>query len=308
MSGRATRSLGRVLLTGARGFLGGATRARLRQEGIDVVGADIGDGMPGDGITACDLRCNDDIVALFASAPFDTVLHCGAVSGPMVLADRPGDIWRINAQGTAELLEAARRSGAGRIVVCSSVEVYGARRRGVLDESAPPDPPGVYGASKLAAEAAVIGYANGEGLDVLALRLGWVYGPGRATPTMLEALLRAATEGRDFEVEGHPADVAHYLYIEDAVSGLLAAATAGAVTSRIFNIVGPAGETLGDVADVVGRLCPQSRIDFERAEPSAEGPDGYTSHRAADELGFRAHVRLGDGLERTMRSLATPPA
>ncbi|WP_102957709.1 NAD-dependent epimerase/dehydratase family protein [Mangrovicella endophytica] len=306
MSDQPSRPLGRVLLTGARGFLGTAVRERLQSEGVDFVAADIGGGAAGDAVVPCDLMRPEEIAALFVGAPFDTVLHCGAVSGPMVLADRPADIWRINAQATAELLEAARQSGAGRVVVCSSVEIYGARRRGVLNEDSPPDPPGVYGASKLGAEAAVLGYAHGQGLDTLAIRLGWIYGPGRTTPTMLDALLRAAVEGQAFEITGHPADSTHYLYLDDAVSGLLAAACAAAPTSRIFNIVGPEGQTLGDVVDAVRRLRPESRIAFANAERSAEGPDGYASRRAAEELRFRASVSLDDGLARTMRALAPP--
>ncbi len=307
MSDRPARRLGRVLLTGARGFLGTAVRARLARAGIDVVAADMGDAPSGDGVVPFDLMRPAEIAALFAGPPFDTVLHCGAVSGPMVLADRPADIWRINAQGTADLLEAARRSGAGRVVVCSSVEIYGTRRRGILDEDAPPDPPGVYGASKLAAEAAVLGYANGQRLDALALRLGWIYGPGRRTPTMLDALLRAVEDGRAFEVPAHPADATHYLFVEDAVSGLLAAASAPAPTARVFNIAAPEGQTMDGVVDAVRRLRPDSRIAFAAADPSTDGPDGYSTRRARDELGFRAATSLSDGMARTMQAPGSAP-
>lgn len=303
MTGPSTRPLGRVLLTGARGFLGAAVRKRLTVEGIDLVAADTGDGAQGDGIVPFDLMRPEEISALFAGAPFDTVLHCGAVSGPMVLADRPADIWRINAHGTAVLLEAARKSGAGRVVVCSSVEIYGTRRDGILGEDAPPDPPGVYGASKLAAEAAVLGYANGLGLDAVALRLGWIYGPGRRTPTTLETLMRAARDGRPFAVPAHPADATHYIFVDDAVSGLLAAARATAPASRIFNIVGSEGQTMGDVVEAVRHSCPTSRIAFANTEASPAGPNGYASARATEELGFRSLVGLDEGVARTMQAL-----
>jgi nucleoside-diphosphate-sugar epimerase len=305
--GPSSRPLGRVLLTGARGFLGAALRKRLTREGIDLVAADTGEGAPGDGVVSFDLLWPDEISALFAGEPFDTVLHCGAVSGPMVLADRPADIWRINVQGTADLLEAARRSGAGRVVVCSSVEIYGTRRRGILHENAPPDPPGIYGASKLAAEAAVLGYYNGQGLDVLALRLGWIYGPGRKTPTTLDQMLRAVHQGFTFELQGHPDDVAHYIFLDDAVSGLIKAADAGAPSSRVFNIVGPEGQTMGDVVEAVQRLCPRSRVAFARLTSSGEGPNGYSSSRANDEIGFGAKFSLYDGLACMLQALDRKP-
>ena len=84
------RRLGRILVTGAAGFLGGALAKRLAREGEQPVLTDLdhGPGAPA-GLHACDLRQADEVVALVADQGIETILHAGAVSGPMVMAGRP---------------------------------------------------------------------------------------------------------------------------------------------------------------------------------------------------------------------------
>ena len=158
------RDLGRVLVTGAQGFVGAALTRRLRAAGQDVTGTDLRSASE-----PCDLTDYAQVDAVIRGG-YQTIFHCGAVSGPMVLADQPLAIWRINALGTAHVLEAARVHGTARVVVCSTSEVYGTGLRWV-DEVSPPDPPSVYGASKLAAEVATLAYVREHGLDAVTVRL-----------------------------------------------------------------------------------------------------------------------------------------
>src|SRR5262245_51085334 len=163
------RDLGRVLVTGACGFIGAALVGALTENGETVIASDLG-GDAGDAadIRACDITDARQVDELFGCDRFDTIIHCGAVSGPMVMADRPLDIWRINVLGTAHLLEAVRRQGIGRFVLCSSCSVYGAMNGATIDEDTPPDPGSLYGASKLAAEQAMIGYVHEHGIAAVA--------------------------------------------------------------------------------------------------------------------------------------------
>ena len=137
----ARRRLGRVLVTGANGFLGAALVDRLRRDGEEVVASDLerGDAAYAD-FQGCDITDPRQVEMLFARGPFDTTFHGGAISGPMVMPDRPLEIWRVNTLGTAHLLEATRRQRAGRFVLCSSCSVYGATDCATIDEATPPDP------------------------------------------------------------------------------------------------------------------------------------------------------------------------
>ena len=55
----------------------------------------------------------------------DTVIHCGAISGPMVAADNPHLVAAFNVGGTLNLAGAARKAGVSRFLALSSTSVYG---------------------------------------------------------------------------------------------------------------------------------------------------------------------------------------
>src|SRR5258708_3261033 len=81
------------------------------------------------------------------------IIHCGAISGPMLGRDDPAGTIAINVGGTVNLLERARRhqlcrQGLGRFVFCSSVAAYGATKLSPVPPSAPLAATEIYGASK----------------------------------------------------------------------------------------------------------------------------------------------------------------
>lgn len=286
----ATRSLGKVLLTGAGGFLGLALTRRLRTDGVPLVTSDLSSGdIP------CDLTDPEAVMALLAQGPFDTVLHCGAVSGPMVMADRPLEIWRINASGTAHLLEAARRHGAGRVLICSTTEVYGCLT-GQVSEETLPAPVSVYAASKLAAENAMTGYVREHGIDAVALRLSWIYGPGRTTPTMLERMLRAAIEGKPASFDAHPGDLTHYLYIDDAVGAILCAAQKTALPRMLYNVSAGPGRPLGTIVEEILEIRPAAKISLTGSHQPQALPSVIANELCATELGYSNKISMKAGL------------
>ncbi len=291
------RQLGAVLVTGAHGFLGAALVARLRGTGHQVIASDL---EAGD--ASCDITDFAQVEAIFRGQTFGTVFHCGAVSGPMVLADQPLAIWRINALGTAHVLEAARLHAAGRIVVCSTTNVYGDLAEPV-DERTRPSPKSVYAASKLAAENAVQGYVHEHGTDAIAVRLSWIYGPGRRTPTELENILRTALAGKQAVFSAAPDDFTHYLYIEDAVDGLICAGCAAAPTDWIYNITAGAGVPAYDLAKIIADLRPGVRLTLSSPQITASGPSAIDIGRAKRDLGFSPNTELGVGLEKYLKSL-----
>lgn len=292
------RDLGRVLLTGADGFIGRALRVRLRASGVDVVATDV---RAGDGVAACDVTDPAAVLDAVERARAATILHCGAVSGPMVMADEPLAVWRINAEGTANVLEAARRCAVPRVVFASSTEVYGSRSA-PADEETPPDPGSVYAASKVAAEAACRGFRRQHGVDVVIVRLAWIYGPGRTTPTTLERLLRDALAGRTTAIDGHPDEPTHYLHVDDAVDALLAAATAARPPHDLYNASAGAARPLREVVDTVARLVPGAAATYRAAAPAA-APAAIAAGRMAADLGVVPRVDLAEGLSRTLEHL-----
>ena len=293
------RDLGRALVTGAAGFLGAALVARLRGMGHVVTASDVG---LADAL--CDLTDFAQVDRLVGFANCETLFHCGAVSGPMVLADQPLAIWQINAMGTAHVLEAARRHGVRRVVVCSTCDVYGTQT-GVLDEDTLPSPVTVYGASKVAAEAAMLGYVREHGLDAVALRLSWLYGPGRRTPTALEKMILSTAKSGDIHFEAVPDEITHYLHVEDAVTGLIKAGQINTLGARIYNISAGQGLAMRHIANVLEALTPNLRITLA-PQGMVVQPVTLDIHRAERDLGFSPSVRLDCGLRLYRDALLGP--
>ena len=294
----SARDPGRVLLTGGRGFLGRALTQRMARDGIRFVASDIS------GDPSCDITDAAAVEDMVAKGGFDTILHCGAVSGPMLLSDRPAEIWRINATGTVNILEAARRHSVRRVVVCSTSEVYG-DLRGAVDEDTLARPRNLYGASKLAAEHAVLAYAAEHDVDAVALRLGWIYGPGRTTPTVLEAALRAVAAGQDAALDAHPDDMTHYIHVDDAVAGVMAAAVARTLPHRVYNISSGPALPMSDVIGTIIRAYPGTRLSLLAARPPEIHPDHVVAVRAQRDMGFQPRIPFDEGIRAYVRSLAT---
>jgi len=290
------RDLGRVLVTGAGGFLGAAIMSELLARNVEVVASDIGAvASARAGMISCEVTDFDQVEGVVGKGAFKTILHCGAVSGPMVMPDRPLDIWRINAGGTANVLEAARRHGVGRVIICSTSEIYG-NQSGRVDETSPPLTNTVYGASKLAGEQAMTGYAQEHGLDAICLRLSWIYGPGRQTPTTLDRLIRTTLAGRNSTL-AIPADAyTHYIHIEDAVHGTLAAATAENPRAKIFNITSGRGVVMSDIAGIIMGLYPDVTVTCADPDPAARGISEIGNGLAEREIEFKPQVSLPEGL------------
>jgi len=291
------RDLGRVLVTGARGFLGAAAVSGLRAQGVEVVASDIFESGADDArITHCDVADFEQVEMAIREGDFGTILHCGAVSGPMVMPDRPLEIWRINAGGTVNLLEAVRRCGVGKVIICSTSEVYGTCS-GHVDETTLPRPASVYAASKLAAEQAMLGFVDEHGVDAVALRLSWIYGPGRTTSTALEKALREGLQGRDAVIDAAPEAPTHYIHIDDALQGLLRAATSATPGERLFNITAGPAVPMSMVARLIEQMTTNVTVGCKPEANPAPGITHIDNSLAARALGFKVAVPLAEGLK-----------
>ncbi|MFL6089368.1 MAG: NAD-dependent epimerase/dehydratase family protein [Aeromicrobium sp.] len=227
----------KVLLTGAAGFIGSAISTELAQAGHEVVGVDLmlaaahGGTEPPSGIHQLDVRESDQWRELLRGV--DVVCHQAAVVGAGVtVADLPLYASH-NDLGTAALLAAMHAEGVDRLVLASSMVVYGEGRYAcpqhgrvapgprvvealdtrqfdnpcpvcgdpldweLVPESAKLDPRSSYAASKVAQEHFTSAWVRHAGASAIALRYHNVYGPGmpRDTPYAgVAAIFRSSLE------------------------------------------------------------------------------------------------------------------
>jgi len=226
---------------------------------------------------------------------------------------------RVNIGGTTAVIDAAQTERVSRVVVMSTIAVYGGHGRTLLNEDSATNPDTFYGETKLAAERVALNARAADGVPLAAvLRSAAVYGP-RVKGNyfrLVQALAR-----RRFVPIGPSDNLRTLVFEDDVASAIAVAATHRAAAGRIYNVsdgtthrlseiiaaictalgrraprwhapVGPARAALR-VASVVDRRLPRM-LDKYLEEIAVDGS------RIQRELGFRPSTILSDGWSATV--------
>ena len=296
----------RVLLTGAAGFIGSRVGAALRAAGHEVVAVDAmlpaahgrDAGLPRD-CRRVDIRDADALAPLLDG--IDVVCHQAAMVGAGVNAADAPEYGSHNDFGTAVLLAQMFHAGVARLVLASSMVVYGQgryhcrehgpvaplpRRRAdldagvfehrcpvggeelawrLVDEDAPLQPRSLYAASKTAQEHYALAWSESTGGSVVALRYHNVYGPDmpRDTPySGVAAIFRSALEkGEPPNVFEDGGQMRDFVHVDDVAAANVAAVAADRGGFTAANIC--SGQPIS-IMEVATMLC--------EARGSAVGP------------------------------------
>ena len=283
-----------ILLTGAAGLIGRAVNRMLRERGDTVIAIDR---TGGEDIAACDLTEVHKLHELAAEAT--AVVHCGAISGPMVARDNPYLIIQSNVVGTANILELARIRKMRRVVACSSVSAYGNTPVGLdlVPEDVPLRPTSVYGASKAAGEHLLDGYAIQHGIDGVSIRPAWVYGPGRTTECAIRTMILDAQAGRATHFPFGRDFYRQYVHVDDVATALVLALDADKLPRRSYTITGGSYVTLAEVARTIKTVLPKADIALGAGPDPVDDVQARFDISAAErDLGYRPRISLEDGI------------
>jgi UDP-glucose 4-epimerase len=297
------------LITGAAGFLGSALANRLAWEGHQVRGLDdlsTGDPQklsPDVHFTRGDVNDRPKLWTLLQEV--DCVYHLAA---RVLVAESilyPREYNASNVGGTVSLMEAMRDVGVRRVVLISSGAVYGDQGQQPLREDASPDPHSPYAVSKLAAEFYVRTIGALWGIETVNLRVFNAYGPGQhlpaSHPPVIPNFLRQAVRNGTLVVHGDGSQTRDYVFVDDVVEAMVAAATAPSVGRQVIN-VGSGTET--GVRELVSLVM---KVTNSRAEVIYNPrTDPGVSRMCADislarhKLGYHPRVSLAQGLRLTL--------
>jgi GDP-4-dehydro-6-deoxy-D-mannose reductase len=237
----------KAVVTGASGFVGRHLCAYLTSCGDDVVGLDRSVEGPFDVTDAGSV--ND----AFESAQPNVVYHLAALAHVGESWADPGVVVRVNVEGTVNVLDAASRVGARRVLVVGSANEYASNAAaGPIGEDAPVRPVTPYGASKAAAAIFAEQAFLATGLETIRTRAFNHAGPGQSptflVPALAARIAAAEATGRDQITVGSLEPVREVNDVRDVVRAyrlLVEHGTAG----DVYNVCSGVGYSVSEIVD-----------------------------------------------------------
>ncbi len=291
----------RALVTGADGFVGRHLTAHLADCGDEVVGTDPSHGGP-------DLLDADALRDLVGEAAPEAVFHLAGWADVAASWSAPGDVLRVNAEGTLNVLTAARSAGVARVLTVTSADVYGVVAPADLPitEDTPLRPVSPYAASKAAADLVALQAHLGFGQDVVRARSFNHLGPGQGDRFVCSAIAsRIAaneTSGGDEVAVGDLTPLRDFTDVRDVVRAYRMLAVGGRpgaaynVCSGVALPVSELAERLLAMAAHPMRLVPDPDLLRPVDVPELRGDPGAL----AADTGWEPEVDLADTLADVM--------
>ncbi len=231
----------------------------------------------------------------------EATFHLAAMADVNDIFAEPARAVAVNVQGTVNVLEAARRTDAGRVVLASTVWVYGATVGEVVDETTPFSPDTdrhLYSTTKIASEFACRDYLNLYGRPFTVLRYGIPYGPNMRESTVMSAFFRKALSGEPITIDGDGMQSRNFVYVEDLAAAHVLALGPDA-ENQVFNVDGPEPVTIRRLAELTAELAGDVEVSFGPSRPGDLKPQVVRNDKSREVLGWEPRVGIEEGLKRS---------
>jgi GDP-4-dehydro-6-deoxy-D-mannose reductase len=254
-----------TVVTGAGGFVGQHLTRYLNGRGEQVVALRRQD---------CDMLDAGSVREVLRKANPERIFHLAAQSLPELSWSDPAATFRVNVEGTLNLLEAVRlaKINPSIVIACSSSEYALSSDGHPIRETDSKEPLSPYGVSKLAADHCAHVYAVRYGLNILRVRPFFLIGPGKVGDVCSDLARRvvAVERGQATDVPVGRLDIVRdFLDIRDGIEAMVLIGEKGKA-GQDYNVCAGHGHRIMEVLDGYRRLA--SRPVFERLDPSLLRP------------------------------------
>jgi len=297
----------RVAVTGGAGFLGRHLVARLRTMGCAEVFVPR--------IEEFDLTRAESVERMFEAARPELLIHAAAVVGGIgANRGQPGRFFYENALMGIQVIDTARQHGVAKTVVLGTICAYPKHtpvpfREEDLWSGYPEETNAPYGIAKKALLVQCQAYREQYGMNAVYLLPVNLYGPGdnfdpessHVIPALIRKCVEAVEQGRDeILVWGDGTPTREFLYVADAVEGIVAAAQRYDKPEPV-NLGSGMEISIRELAEKIAALTGfRGRLVWDTSKPNGQPRRCLDVSRAEREFGFRARMPFDEGLRATV--------
>lgn len=310
----------KILITGGAGFIGSHTVEHFVASGHEVkIFDDLSSGKVSNlsqvvddtELIQADIRDFDALRT--ACMGIDVVLHLAAISSVERSINEPLTTHGVNSTGCLNVIEAARQSGAGRIVFASSAAIYGDHPELPKKESSPVQPISLYGWQKLTGEfyGRARAGSSGSGPEFLALRYFNVYGP-RQDPSspysgVISIFAERSLRNQPLLVTGDGLQTRDFIHVSDVAMVNLLAAEAASPLPDVINVATGKETSIANLAGIIVEAS-SSKAQISNAPPrKADIHRSYADISVLNRcLNYSPQVEIRDGLASLLYKVKTP--
>lgn len=313
------RSLGKIYITGADGFIGSHLTETLVQKGYEVTALCIYNSMGTYGwldkiatentprnlqLLLGDVRDAGFIERTIAG--HDTVLHLASLIAIPYSYAAPQSYFDTNVNGALNVAQACLKAKVSRLVHTSTSEVYGTAQFVPISEEHPLVGQSPYSASKIGADMLIDSFVRSFELKATTLRPFNTYGPRQSMRAVLPTVINQILSGKDHIELGSLTPTRDFNFVSNTVDAFIALAQASDnVLGQTFNAGSGREISIGDVVSLIGKLC-QREVNVVSTENRIR-PKGSEVERLLSDsqkirnlVGWTPAISLEEGLSRTI--------
>jgi NAD dependent epimerase/dehydratase len=304
-----------VLVTGADGFIGSHLTEALVRNGFNVRAFVYYNSFNSWGWLD---KCSEDLKGQFEIFPgdirdphgvkeamkdCDAVLHLAALVAIPFSYHSPDTYVDTNIKGTLNVLQAARELGIKRIIHTSTSEVYGTAKFVPITEKHPLQGQSPYSATKIAADQLAYSFYSSFDLPVVTVRPFNTYGPRQSARAVIPTIITQIANGQSTIKLGATTPTRDFSYVQDTVSGFIAALTSDSGLGEIVNLGSNFEISIGDTAQLISEtmgveikiISDEARIRPENSEVERLWADNT---KARELFGWKPKFGGLDGFKR----------
>ena len=311
---------GKILVTGADGFIGSHLTDLLLSEGYQVRALSQYNSFNNWGWLEGNKHKNLEVVsgdvrdAAFCrhiAKGCDTIFHLAALIAIPYSYVAPESYVDTNIKGTLNMCQAAMDCGARRIIVTSTSEVYGTAQYVPIDERHPRQPQSPYSATKIGADAIALSFFNAFNLPVVIARPFNTYGPGQSARAIIPTIISQIAAGKRQIMVGDLTPTRDFNFVKDTCRGFLALATADGIEGRDINIATGTEVSMKQTLETIAQLM---NVDVEYVtDPARIRPSASEVRRLCGDntlitslTDWRPNFSLEQGLKETIDWFTDP--